>query len=285
MTTSAKIIAHSAQRDFPQAPPLITLQLRYPKFIHGEFLTHRVFSRNSSSSRAIPVKSLIQDVLDDPVIPTFWGRNQRGMQAAEETNATIGGKTREEAWLAARDSAVESALAFSAAGYHKQLVNRLIEPFSHINTVVTATEWENFMKLRNSPEAQPEMHALAKAILDAISTSRPRILAPGEWHLPYMDPEESANVESAHPMIGFWPSVSTRISVARCARVSYLTGIWSEKSMNDDLDLYRRLVDDSHLSPFEHQASAEKVDLQRPDLWGNLHGWRQLRKMLEVTGY
>lgn len=284
MTISAKVIAHSVQRDLQRSPEIITLQLRYPKFIHGEFLTHRVFSRNSSSSRAVPVKSLIQDTLDDPVIPAFWGKNQPGMQAAEETIASVDGKAREEAWLAARDSAVESAWAFAAAGYHKQLVNRLIEPFSHINTVVTATEWKNFLELRNSASAQPEMQALAAAITSAIDASTPRVLAPGEWHLPYVTPGESADIESTALLPGIWPTASIRVSVARCARVSYRVGTLSDKSVADDLNLYQRLLESSHLSPFEHQATAEKTDLQRPDLWGNLRKWRQLRKMLEVSG-
>src|SRR5271155_3746289 len=122
---------------------LCTLQLRYPRWIHAEFMTHRVFSRNAASSRAIPVKKLVQDVMDDPFVPLFWGKNQKGMQAGEEHNdpVLLDGVpnywnfdepfSREKAWLIARDRAVEIATALAKAGYHKQLVNRLLEPFTH----------------------------------------------------------------------------------------------------------------------------------------------------------
>ena len=153
MTITAKIIADSIS---PAGARLTTLQLRYPRFIHAEFMTHRMFSRNASSSRAIPVERLIQDVLDDPAMPVFWGKNQPGMQAREDHHALVGGEgvsgydhfddsiTREAAWLISRGIAIQHAREFAKAGYHKQIVNRLLEPFSHINVVVTATEWENF---------------------------------------------------------------------------------------------------------------------------------------------
>lgn len=288
MTITAKVIADSISE---HSPRLNTLQLRYPKFIHGEFLTHRLFSRNSSSSRAIPVERLVKDVMEDPVIPSHWGANQRGMQADKECSELvhIGGMwfnmdgklladdtTNERAWLLARDNAVKIALSFANAGYHKQIVNRIIEPWCHINTVVTATEWSNFFALRRHPDAQPEMRALADAIFFAMSESRPRELNVDEWHTPYMD---AASWKGSTEAI--------KLSVARCARVSYLTQEGKIPLADEDLKLYDRLMGQAplHASPAEHQAKPDrpgphKEEWQNPHLHGNIRGWCQWRKYL-----
>ena len=288
MTISAKVIADSISAE-PANIRLTTLQLRYPKFIHGEFLTHRVFSRNSSSSRAIPVERLIKDVIDDPVIPMHWGKNQPGMQAHEECSSPIQSfpysrysvsMTREVAWDMACEKAVSAARAFVKAGYHKQIINRLIEPFCHINTVVTATEWTNFFALRCHPDAQPEMRALADAIFLAMANNMPRLLQPGEYHLPYV--QMMSGDASDETMI--------KLSVARCARVSYLTQDGKIPNIEDDLKLYDRLVGSVplHASPAEHQATPDKTNYpghrsglwQNPHLHGNFRGWVQFRKTL-----
>ena len=187
MTISAKMIADSVSADSPR---LCTLQLRYPKFIHGELMTHRVFSRNASSSRAIPVGRLIQDVIDDPVYPSHWGKNQPGMSADQEHDEMVsdfdsqfGPASREYTWDRARESAIYFAQMFAAAGYHKQIVNRLLEPFVHINVVVTATQWRNFLALRDHPGAQPEIRVLAQEIRLAMAKSVPTVLAPAVRHL------------------------------------------------------------------------------------------------------
>lgn len=195
-TISAKVVADSVGR---HSPRLTTMLLRYPRWIHAEFMTHRVFSRNAASSRAIPVEKLIKDVLDDPAVPLSWGKNQKGMQAGEACGALVSapvpmayggrrleleqskGRPREEAWLNGRDLAVMSAKAFAAAGYHKQIVNRLLEPFSHITVVVTATQWSNFFALRRHPEAEPHIRLLAdrmweaKAELDTAASAARRV--------------------------------------------------------------------------------------------------------------
>ena len=289
MTTTAKVIAHSVSS--LGGPPLVTLKLRYPKFVHGEFLTHRMFSRNSSSSRAIPVERLIQDVLDDPVIPMHWGANQRGMQASEETNALvdhpfyrddIGSITNRTAWLLARDQAVVTARAFSAAGYHKQIVNRLIEPFCHINTVVSGTQWSNFFALRCHKDAQPEMRVLAETIRDAMAVSTPKVLQPGEWHLPFVTSADRVAAASIDHQIRL-PDRLIHVSVARCARVSYETHDGRKPDVVEDLALYDKLVGSVplHASPAEHQATPV-----RDPYWGNTQGanfgdwWCQYRKTL-----
>jgi hypothetical protein len=281
MTITAKTIADSIS---PEGIRLSTLQLRYPKFIHGEFMTHRVFSRNASSSRAIPVDRLIKDVMEDPAMPIHWGKNQKGMQAEQECDTPVqygiiprsnhigtwneaAYITNEEAWLKARDNAVGMARAFTQAGYHKQIVNRLLEPFCHINVVVTATEFSNFFALRDHPDAQPEIRELAQRMKEAMAASTPKLLQPGEWHLPYVD-DDSLTAD-----------VAIRLSVARCARVSYLTQDGRKPEIAEDLALYDRLIAGVplHASPAEHQGTP---DWSKPYYHGNFKSWIQYRKTL-----
>jgi thymidylate synthase ThyX len=294
MTITAKIVADSVS---PEGIRLTTLQLRYPKFIHGEFMTHRVFSRNASSSRAIPVARLVQDVLDDPAIPIHWGANQKGMQAEKECDALIelnplehwakDAYTNVESWLAARDHAVSYARAFDDAGYHKQIVNRLLEPFCHINVVVTATEWSNFFALRCHPAAQPEMRMLADMMREAMEKSKPRFILPGEWHLPYIFPRQSVVEEVLVDDVGVGLNWAIKASVARCARVSYLTQEGKAPSVEEDLALYDRLMSSVplHASPAEHQATPDRPNPYKGEwrssyLHGNFKGWIQYRKTL-----
>lgn len=276
MTIEAKIIADSVSE---MGIRLTTMQLRYPRFIHAEFMTHRVFSRNASSSRAIPVARMIEDLRRDPAMPVFWGSNKPGMQAgAELSDAEL--LDAKEVWLLAMGEAIEKAEELMAIGLHKQIANRILEPWAHINVVVTATDWENFYTLRRHKDAQPEIKALADAIWVAQQESEPRSRAPGFWHLPYVRADE------------FEIDLDTQIkmSVARCARVSYLTHEGKPSTLEEDLMLYDRLVGAQplHASPAEHQATPDDIgagytgeDWQHPEQHGNLRGWRQHRKMLE----
>lgn len=288
MTIKATVIADSISEPSPR---LTTFQLKYPKFIHGEFMTHRVFSRNASSSRAIPVKRLIQDVMDDPAIPIHWGANQKGMQADKECDVRVpvygwgGGtdRTNEGAWLLARDNAVKAATAFDICGYHKQIVNRLLEPFVHINVVCTATNYSNFFALRRHKDAQPEMKALADAMWEAMESSEPVFMETGSWHLPYVTNDDWTSLQRRVGMIHeVAVDLGRRVSVARCARVSYLTQDGKEPSIEEDFRLYDRLVGSVplHASPAEHQATPSSL-LSSQDLGGNLgYGWVQFRKTL-----
>ena len=306
MTIEAKVIADSIA---PKARRLTTLQLKYPRFIHAEFMTHRHFSRNASSSRAIPVEKQIEMLLEDTAMPIHWGQNQSGMQAEQETDALIYGDfceldmidnrlegiTAEQAWLKARDRAVEIARAYVAAGYHKQVVNRILEPFSHISVVVTSSQYDNFFSLRRHKDAQPEIKALADAMHVAMEASTPRMLYNGEWHLPYVTDEERKYADSAENIQYSDVPIShddlIKASVARCARVSYLTHDGKKPSMEADLKLYDRLVGmvPLHASPAEHQATPDDVIFGRSELLaykdahlaGNLQGgWIQYRKTL-----
>ena len=167
MTITATVIADSIADGCPR---LTTMQLRYPRFIHSEMMTHRAFSRNASSSRAIPVGRLIQDVIDDPAMPIYWGCNKPGMQAGGEIE--LKGMADWE-WRSALRMSVDSARYMSKLGLHKQIVNRILEPFAHINVLVTATDWDNFFALRDHPDAQPEIAALAQEMKIAMVESTP----------------------------------------------------------------------------------------------------------------
>jgi thymidylate synthase ThyX len=236
----------------------------------AELNTHRALSRNSASSRARPIHKVIAEVMDDPALPVEWGRNQSGMQARERVDDGEAADA-DKVWLDARDAAVEAANELDDLGVHKQLVNRLLEPFLWHVVVVSATEWDNFFAQRCHPDAQPEIRAAADAMRGAIEMSTPEPVAEGGWHLPYLRPGELEELAAA----GHDIEVAKRISVARCARVSYLTqsGVrdWSK-----DLDLYERLTTQQppHASPLEHVATPA------PEGSGNFRGWQQLRHLV-----
>jgi hypothetical protein len=321
-----------------------TLLLRNPRWIHAEGRTHRLMkigedmeisvptpslmedenlSRNASSSRAIPVEKLIQDVLDDPAVPLFWGLNKPGMQAAEHTPCVDfleEGRTEEELdcwvtfdaeeeWLLARDEAVDRARRFAKAGYHKQIVNRLLEPFSHITVVVTATNWSNFLALRDHPDAEPHIQILAREIRKALEGADVQVLQPGEWHLPFLEPADYASVKGMihdpSPVYGnqeSWLRVEDaridaqrKLSVARCASTSYRTVDGFDMTLERAIELHDKLLNSNpmHASPFEHQAQADELRssgsiarlngewlYEHPHQHGNFTGFRQYRKML-----
>lgn len=294
MTITAKSVLASVS---PDGQRIDTLLLRYPRFIHAEFMTHRQFSRNASSSRAIPVERLIEDIRRDPAIPIHWGKNRAGMQAWEEQNASIHLKEEcgdeelhyrchpKEAWLEAMDQAIRIAEAFAKAGYHKQIVNRILEPFAHINVVVTATEWENFFGLRIHDDAQPEILALAVAMKEAMEGARVQELVYGEWHLPFVSSEEIAE----HSGLSDPTGILRTVSAARCARTSYRTHDGRVSTIEEDTALGERLTASRpfHASPFEQQATPDyyvdqSIEWSPPDLSRNFVGWIQNRAIMEL---
>ena len=279
MTIAAKVVAHSRVTG---APDLITLQLRYPRFIHAEFMTHRVFSRNASSSRAIPIERMIQDVIDDPAMPVAWGSNKPGMQAGAELTGSML-ELAQRSWQTACRFAIHEAKNLAAVGAHKQIVNRLLEPFAHISVVVTATEWQNFFALRCHPDADPTMRALAEAMRDAIKASEPNDWIIGDWHLPYVDAETLGALYARHKSDSDGTMrMLAMISAARCARVSYLNHDGSNPDLDKDLALARRLLESKHMSPFEHQAQVMGHGVLERAFQGNFVRWKQHRKMIEV---
>lgn len=254
----------------PCGKRLTTWELTYPRFVHAELMTHRVFSRNSASSRAIPTERLMARVREDPALPVYWGKNQAGMQAA----TALDDETQRQAqlvWLEARDQMLTAVEKLGALGLHKQLANRLIEPWMFITVLVTSTEWSNRYHLRNHKAAQPEIAWVAADMLPKYEASVPTSLAAGEWHLPLVSDDEMMVIADE--------TTAKKISTGRCARVSYLTheGV---RDFDKDIELHDRLCagpatgDPGHWSPFEHVAMA----LATADRSGNFVGFRQYRK-------
>lgn len=259
---TAKIIADSVSS--VSGDRITTFELEYHRYIHGEVMTHRMFSRNAASSRAIPVKNMLELVRNSPAIPTHWGKNQAGMQAKEECDTPLGFDqelssgwkstnylTKDVAWKAGADNAAMLAEKFSEAGYHKQIVNRLVEPFQMIKVVVTATSFDNFFWLRFHEDAQPEIAELGRCMLVAYNRSIPRELEPGMWHVPYY--------EDGHwgCMSGDTLDTALKISASCCAQVSYRK---SDNSLEKAETVWGRLVASQpvHASPTEHQATPMK---------------------------
>lgn len=283
----AKIIKDSLA---PSGIRLTTFVLTYPRFIHSEFMTHRMFSRNASSSRAIPVKKSIQMVLDNPAIPLAFTKNKAGMQGGDPLDGKAA-ELAEKVWRQALFHAVDKAQLLADLDVHKQYANRILEPFSHITVVCSSTDFANFFALRYHPMAQPEIAELAKQMWFAYNSSTPKSLKSGEWHLPFVSDEDSAillaNDLALHRLENFDETVFPqhdenllKMSVARCARVSYLNHEGKQPTLQEDLTLYDRLVGSApiHASPAEHQAMAVADSGVRS---GNYRGWIQYRKTLQ----
>ncbi len=295
MTYNAKILADSIS---PDGVRLTTFEVTFPRIVLAEFNTHRMFSRNSASSRAIPVKKMIERVMETPYIPSSWGKNQKGMQAEEEVSDVLVGKARDH-WFRARDRAVEQAQDLFDLGIHKQLTNRLLEPFMWHTCIVTATEWDNFFHLRNNKDAHPDIQIPARMMQELYESQEPERLDYGEWHLPLVSKEELFEACSGPDDIGF--ILLRSISAARCARVSYLTHE-GKRDPEKDIELHDRLLKSGHMSPFEHVARPARgeIDLSiglaqwvahdcslggdrpRPQntFFGNFRGWVQYRKLI-----
>lgn len=265
---SAKVLADSLN---PDGGRLTTMELSYPRCIHSEFMTHRAFSRNSASSRAIPVEKMLANIESDPFIPVNWGKNQKGMQAETEMEAADATRAA-TAWLLARDHAVRHARMLLEIGLHKQLTNRVVEPWMWITVIASSTEvgWENFFKLRCHKDAEPHMQKIAYMARELYDMKKPYRLLWGEDHL---------------PLVGFPGDGSLtkgdrrKVSTARCARVSYLThdGI---RDVDADIAMHDRLMGNGHFSPFEHVAMADQRSVT-PVSSGNFgHGWFQYRKLI-----
>lgn len=251
---------------------LTTWILEYPRFIHSELLTHRVFSKNSASSRAIPTNKIIKDIIKNPAMPIWWGKNQSGMQAKEELEDYLIEDCKFD-WLRAMDSCIERSQYLSKRGLHKQIANRILEPWFNMRVILSGTEYDNFFLLRAHPDAQPEFQKLAYLMLEKYNESIPEKLNVGEWHIPFGDnlPIEINRKDQI------------KIAIARCARVSYLRLDGTGIDLSGDIELYNRLTGSNpkHLSPTEHIAEATAIcDANSPDC-ANFRGWRQYRSLID----
>lgn len=273
---NAKIILDSVN---PVGNRLTTYILEFNRWILAELNTHRVFSKNTASSRAIPIEKMIKMAKENPAMPVFWGKNRSGMQSTEELTGEelVAAKI---AWFRARDRAIESAQELSKCGLHKQYANRTIENFLYVKTILTGTEFENFFSLRAHPDAQPELQDLAYKMLDLYQTNVPNKLKENEWHIPFGDNIDTKRLFDLQST-GQYPQwnessindLKRKISTARCARVSYLNFEGKDDYVKD-IELHDILANSGHWSPFEHCACA----LDNSDWSGNFKGWKQYRK-------
>lgn len=251
---------------------ITSVQVKYPRFILPQLNTHRVFSRSTASSRAVPTAKLIDMVHNEPVVPVHWGQNQAGMVAEQQL-----GKGRaaaaESVWREAAHFAANTAQLLADIGVHKQVVNRILEPFMWVETIITATEWDNFFKLRIADDAQPEIQALAKAIKKAMDESVPVERAS---HLPYLRGDELDETRWTYAQ-------RAKISAARCARVSYLNHNKQTPSLDEDFALADRLIEAGHMSPFDHQAMFNNGERYRNEN-RNFRDWKPYRAILEDEG-
>ena len=257
---------------------LWTFELTYPRYIHSEFMTHRVFSRNASSSRAIPVKRMIEQVRENTVIPPKVFMNQKGMVGETEADP-VTTTAFHVLWEEAAENACKTAEMMERLGIHKQHVNRILEPFQFIKVIVTATDWHNFFVLRLAPDAQPEIRELASAIYDEMNRYRNKdvgVLELGKEHIvvsiPYITDEDIKEIgkEEYHLLM--------KISAARCARVSYNNHDGSKPDIEKDLKLYGHLYDSKHMSPMEHACIRDEDHRKN----ANLTGWKSLRYLIET---
>lgn len=265
-------------------------------FVANGIVVHNCFSRNSASSRAIPVAKIIEQVENNPAMPIHWGKNQPGMQAKQE----LSGVQKEEvyeSWIASAKEAASRAKIMNMTGAHKQIVNRILEPYQIMKVLVTATEWQNFFHLRDHEDAQPEIKELAVQIKKAMQESVPDKLECGMWHLPYivtkfeqgeqtywLDAETEVSLEDAQ-----------KVSCSACAQVSYRK---LDTSLEKAKEIYKKLVESEpvHASSFEHVACCEDtsglnlvselcygmthIDTAENVWSGNFRDWVQFRQLL-----
>jgi thymidylate synthase ThyX len=285
VASSAKIVLDSIG---PNGVRLTTFELTYPRFIHSELMTHRMLSRNSASSRAIPVEKLLKRIEDDPALPVWWGKNQSGMQAAEELTGHELGNV-QHAWHDLRFTVLQAVRRLGELGLHKQIANRPVEAWMPITVIVTATHWSNLRALRVSPQAQPEFNDVMKKAFALFDKSTPQVLAAGRWHLPYVTGFDETQFSGSD---GATDTGLCMISAGRCAAVSYLNQ--DKRDVPADIERAHKLMGNGHMSPFEHIAKALTKDewqayaLAVAGRWihegvpvGNLWGWKQFRKTIE----
>lgn len=275
----------------PNQKPIYTFRMRYPRIIHGEIMTHRVFSRNARSSRAVPVKTMLLEVINKPFVPWHWLKNQPGMQGTIQLTLEERSEA-ERVWLKARDAqvaAVEELFDPDGLNIHKQNPNRLLEAFSWMDCLITTTDIDNFIWLRDHEAAEPHLHDLAKLVVQAVKTAKIESLAPGKWHQPYITGQDvNFAIASGGRFVDDWLN---KVSAARCARISYKP-FDGDGSYEAELRRYNLLVtsDRVHASPTEHQATPD-IRLSDPDEWeeptlhGNLDGYIQARKLIPNECY
>lgn len=280
MNFSVKIIKDSVNSNNNR---LTTFELQYPRFIHAELGTHRLLSRNSSSSRAIPTDKFIEYLTAHPI---YFGINKAGMSAEEELSVEQSNEFIKD-WFELRDVCVKVVQGWKDKyNVHKQIINRVLEPWFIMKTIVTATNFDNFFWLRSHKDAQPEIKVLSDMMLEEYSKSSPTLVLDREWHMPYIDEEIDFNdFNSVQDAI--------KISISCCAQVSYRN---NDMTLDKASRIFEKLLinEPIHASPAEHIATplghyeiqareelATRFNDPGIEYCGNLKGWRQYRKTLK----
>lgn len=282
MPISATIIADSINT---HGNRLTTFVLSFPQIVVKEFLRHRSFSNNSASQRAIPFEKNISYTTDKLWYPRQWTRTHKGMQGfdyfTEDERVEL-----DAIHLETYEFLVKQATRLHSKGVSKQLVNRYIEQFGYVTMITTATEWENFFALRAHDAAEIHIQDLAYKMLDAYNASEPKLLQPGEWHIPFGDQFDEQRLIWGNFEGVDWPKQilewKLKIATARCARISY-NNFEGKDDYVEDIKLHDRLLAGGHMSPFEHCAKAlDYSDRYEPEvLTGNFRGFIQYRKLLK----
>lgn len=254
-TASTNIIALS--ENALTGTTLFTAIFEYPRIIHAEFMTHRQWSKNSSSSRAIPANRVVEQLETNMFVPEYWGKNQSGMKARDALDEEVAARA-QEIWIETGRSVIESTKLLQGLNLHKQLTNRISECFQMIKVCASGTEKNNFIHLRDHGDAQPEIQDLAVSFREGLERTKPVILYPGDWHLPFFGD-------------GYWHHAcatslddARMISVSCAAQTSYRR---SDDSIEKARDLFKVFFDTTHIhaSPAEHQATP----LENPNLYRN----------------
>lgn len=248
---------------------LTTMLCQWPARIHWDFLMHRAFSRSVSSTRAIPAKTMMEWVSNDPFIPIHFGSNRKGMQSSAEVVADEQGAR--EDWLEGLHQAIAVAQWLHQKGCHKQIVNAVLMPYMWMNVVLSGTDdaWANFFSLRCHEDAAPEVQKQAVLMMRVYDASKP-VVRTSHW--PFVTEDEIGQIRNA------W--ITSKVSAARCARTSYLTIEGKTPTVEEDLALYERLAGSNpkHANPLEHPAMATLGDYTPP---GNFVGWHQFRHQID----
>ena len=306
---TAKVVADSISESGQR---ITTLEVEYPRFIHCEVMTHRSLSKNSSSSRAIPINKMLEQIESNMAVPVYWGKNKAGMQAVEEVDDLIKSNA-EIMWKGCFWKAKDTVSWLIEDGLHKQVANRLTEPFQMMKVVITGTDWDNFFNLRIHKDAQPEICMLAYKIYKAMEESYPVKLKAKDWHLPYVERERNNGVLEyfiyEENEIGYFGKKyipleqAVKISSSCTAQTSYRKNDASVEKADKIHDMLIK-ADVLHASPFAHLATPIEFDLTNhvltnlpfePETWeqgithvtkdgvlcsGNLQGWIQYRHLI-----
>lgn len=298
---SAEIVADSLSS--VDGTRITTFVIEYPRIIHSEIMTHRMFSRNAASSRAIPIGRVIQQIQENCAMPVAWGANQAGMQAEKECTTPVKVKILDEtdsfderlsfyinevpvaarrAWKMASNDAIKYAQAFSDAGYHKQIANRLLEPFQMMRTIVTSTDYENFFHLRCHKDADPTIQELANCMREAYQKNEEEglveLLDVGEWHTPFV--HHYRGVDGLSYGLSVWDEEiegwkldqeltleeALKVSSSCCAQVSFRK---LDTSLEKAISIYDKLVNSKpvHASALEHCATPIDYDFFQSKSW------------------